>query len=140
MIKIKIFSTGKCKETWLELAIDEYTKRMKNDLSFEWILLKDEDKLYKLALQEKDLLALTLEGKEYDSIEFSKQFFHLIEKNQSRLSILIGGAEGIPKQLIEKVPQICLSKLTWSHQTVRLLLLEQIYRAYTIRNGSNYHK
>ncbi|NBO23695.1 MAG: 50S rRNA methyltransferase, partial [Chlamydiae bacterium] len=51
-----------------------------------------------------------------------------------------GGAEGIPRNLIEKVPKLSLSKLTWSHQTTRLLLLEQIYRAYTLHEGINYHK
>jgi 23S rRNA (pseudouridine1915-N3)-methyltransferase len=140
MIKIKIYSTGKVKEHWLELALEEYTKRLSKSISIEWVLFKEEDKLYKEALLETNLVALTPDGAEYESIEFSKKLFYLIERNQSRLSILIGGAEGIPRNLIEKVPKLSLSKLTWSHQTTRLLLLEQIYRAYTLHEGINYHK
>ena len=140
MIKIKIFCIGKIKEEWLDLALHEYTKRIQSDLSIEWVVFKDEEKLYKQALLEKDLVALTPEGLELDSIDFSKKLFDLIEKNQSRLSILIGGAEGIPRHLITNIPKISLGSLTWSHQTVKLLIIEQIYRAYTIREGLNYHK
>ena len=140
MLRIKIFTIGKIKEAWLEAALDEYSKRIQQDIVLEWILFKEEEKLYKQALLQDDLIALTPDGNEYDSIEFSKAFFQIIEKNQSRISILIGGAEGIPRHLINKTPKFSLSKLTWSHQTTRLLLVEQIYRAYTIYKGKNYHK
>ena len=140
MLRIKIFTIGKIKEAWLEAALDEYSKRIQQDIVLEWILFKEEEKLYKQALLQDNLIALTPDGNEYDSIEFSKAFFQIIEENQSRISILIGGAEGIPRHLINKVPKFSLSKLTWSHQTTRLLLVEQIYRAYTIYKGKNYHK
>lgn len=140
MIKIKIFSTGKIKEAWLQDAIDEYLKRIQNSISIEWILFKDEEKLYKQAFLEKDLIVLSPDGLELDSIQFSKQIFQLIEKNQSRLTVLIGGAEGIPRSLIKNTPCFSLSKLTWTHQTVRLMLIEQLYRAYEIMRGSAYHK
>lgn len=140
MIKIKIFSTGKIKEAWLQSAIEEYSKRMQSNLSIEWSLFKDEEKLYKHAFLEKDLIVLSPDGIELNSEEFSKQIFQLVEKNQSRLSILIGGAEGIPRNLIKTTPSFSLSRLTWSHQTVRLLIIEQLYRAYEIMKGSAYHK
>ncbi len=140
MIKIKIFSIGKIKEPWLASAISEYTKRLQSEVTIEWILFKDEQKLYTQAFLEKDLIALSPDGVELDSTSFSKNFIHLIQKNQSRLSILIGGAEGIPRHLLKNTPSFSLSKLTWSHQTVRLLLLEQLYRAFEIKKGSAYHK
>ncbi len=140
MIKIKIFSTGKIKESWLQGAIEEYSKRMQNNFSIEWVLFKDEEKLYKQAFLEKNLIALSPDGIELKSEDFSKQIFQLIEKNQSRLTILIGGSDGIPRNLIKETPCFSLSKLTWSHQTVRLLIIEQLYRAYEITKGSAYHK
>ena len=140
MIKIKIFSVGKIKEAWLESAMSEYTKRLQSEVSIEWVLFKDEEKLYKNAFLEKDLVALSPDGAEMDSVDFSKNLMKLIEKNQSRLSILIGGAEGIPRHLLKNVPTFSLSKLTWTHQTVRLLIIEQLYRAFEIAKGSSYHK
>lgn len=140
MIKIKIISTGKFKEEWLRLAIDEYQKRLSPWMQFEWVIFKSEEELYKEAQKEKNLISLSPDGKMYDSEEFSQVFMELIEKNQSRLTLLIGGAFGIPKEILKKTPSFSLSKLTWSHQTVRLLIMEQLYRAYEIQKGSSYHK
>lgn len=140
MIKIKIISTGKFKEEWLKLAIEEYQKRLSPWMQFEWVLFKSEEELYKEAQKEKNLVALSPDGAIYDSEQFSQTVMDLIEKSQSRLSILIGGAFGIPKEILKKVPTISLSKLTWSHQTVRLLIMEQLYRAFEIQKGSSYHK
>jgi 23S rRNA (pseudouridine1915-N3)-methyltransferase len=140
MIKIKIISTGKFKEEWLRLAIDEYQKRLSPWMQFEWVIYKSEEELYKEAQKEKNLISLSPDGKLYDSEEFSQVFMELIEKNQSRLTLLIGGAFGIPKEILKKTPSFSLSKLTWSHQTVRLLIMEQLYRAYEIQKGSSYHK
>jgi 23S rRNA (pseudouridine1915-N3)-methyltransferase len=140
MIKIKIFTIGKNKEEWLTLALNEYLTRLKPYLSVEWCLFKDDAKLYELASLEKNLILLDERGKDFTSIEFSHFLMKEIEIHHSKLSFLIGGAYGIPKEFLEKHPSFRLSSMTWSHQTVRLLLVEQLYRAFEIHKGSPYHK
>lgn len=140
MIKIKIFTIGKNKEEWLNLALSEYLTRLKPYLSVEWCLFKDDAKLYETAALEKHLILLDERGKTFTSLEFSRFIFKEIEVGYSKLSFLIGGAYGIPKEFLEKYPSFRLSSMTWSHQTVRLLFIEQIYRAFEIQKGTPYHK
>lgn len=139
MIKITIISTGRFKEAWLKSAIEEYEKRIQSHILIEWVLYKNEEALYAAARLEPRLVALSPCGKELDSERFSKEIFARLTQGGSRMTLLIGGASGIPKDLLDTVPSYSLSKLTWSHQTVRLLLVEQLYRAYTLEKGLPYH-
>lgn len=141
MIKVKILTIGKTKEKWLDDALDEYIKRMKPSLTLEWNLLKNDQQLIDSALKEPSFICLDVQGRLLSSEEFA-QFFHLtIEKNGSRLCLIIGGAEGLPEKLKQKADAlISLSPLTFTHQITRLVLIEQIYRALEIKKGSSYHK
>lgn len=137
--KIKIISPGKIKEKWLDEAMAEYIKRLKNSLEIESVWVKNDAQLLDVALKEKSLICLDPVGKLYDSSKFSQYLIQQLIENDSRLSIVIGGPEGLPAKLKE-YPLLSLSPLTLTHQMVRLLLVEQIYRAIEIEKGSKYHK
>lgn len=137
---ITVYSVGKTKERWLEEACSEYIKRLTpyTGISFEWA--KDDAQLLKLTSKERLLLCLDPEGKQQTSEQFSVWLLQLLEKGGARLGIVIGGPEGLPTSLRENSQLLSFSKMTFTHQCVRLLLLEQIYRAFEIERGSPYHK
>ena len=141
MFKLTIITIGKNKEKWLQEALFEYEKRLKNQAVFHWVLLKDEKSLIKQALKEKSFILLDLEGKELDSPSLAEKLEKLLETEKSQLSFVIGGDTGVPVILREKaLMRLRLSKLTFTHQICRLILLEQIYRSFEILRGSGYHK
>ena len=141
MFKIKIFTIGKTKESWLQEASEEYQKRIKNSIQLDWILLKNDAQLIAALEKEDHWISLDPNGKLFSSEEFSKHLFNQLEKNGSRINLVIGGAEGIPQSIRDKSKElISFSKMTFTHQIVRLILLEQIYRAQEIQKGSGYHK
>ena len=141
MYRIKIFSIGKTKETWLLDAISEYEKRLKAIMPIEWIFTKNNEQLRLLLDKEFFFVALVPSAKEVTSEQFANSLYLWLERFGCRLSFVIGGAEGIPEDLAEKAFQtLSLSKLTFTHQIARLILIEQIYRATEIHKGSEYHK
>lgn len=141
MFKIKVFTIGKTKEAWLQEATDEYHKRIKHHMQVEWVLCKNDEQLIATVEKETSWICLDPKGSLMTSEEFSAFLFSQLEKEGSRLSLVIGGAEGLPKILRDKAKElISLSKMTFTHQITRLVLLEQIYRALEIKKGSGYHK
>lgn len=140
MYKIKILTIGKTKEAWLDEALAEYEKRLKTVAQIELVLAKNDQHLVELASKETALIVLDVVGTAVTSEEFSKLLVNQLEKGGTRLSFVIGGAEGLPPQLQSAPIRISLSKMTYTHQIVRLVLVEQIYRALEIAKGSRYHK
>ncbi|NDD57706.1 MAG: 23S rRNA (pseudouridine(1915)-N(3))-methyltransferase RlmH [Chlamydiae bacterium] len=141
MQKIKIITVGKTKESWLQDAIEEYHKRLKNSITIEWTLAKDTEQLISLARRESYLISLDPLGRQHTSEEFSDFLHSHLVKSGSRLAIIIGGAEGIPEILKQKSQSlISLSKMTFTHQITRLIIIEQIYRSFEIQKASGYHK
>jgi 23S rRNA (pseudouridine1915-N3)-methyltransferase len=140
MLKIKILSVGKTKETWLEEALNEYIKRLKPIASFEFVWAKNDAQLQELAERESLIVCLDPNGSLMDSGQFSVFLHEKLQEGGSRLAFIIGGPEGLPKSLKQKSQLISLSPLTLTHQLTRLILLEQIYRAFEIARGSKYHK
>ncbi len=139
--QIKIFTIGKTKEQWLEEALEEYTQRLKSVLRIEWHLVKDDAQLLRLLEKEKSFIGLDPQGELLESVPFSKQLFRLLAEGGSRLSFVIGGSDGIPPPIKARAKKLLsLSPLTFTHQLTRLVLLEQIYRAFEIEKGSAYHK
>lgn len=150
---IKIIVVGQLKEKYLKEAIAEYTKRIKKYTNLEIIEVKDEGlveeaKAIKLEaekikkhLGEKDyLITLEIEGKEFTSVEFAKKLNDIFIES-SNLVFLIGGSYGLADELKSKAKlHLSFSKMTFPHQLFRVLLLEQIYRAYKINNNESYHK
>jgi 23S rRNA (pseudouridine1915-N3)-methyltransferase len=141
MIKIKIYSLGKIKEDWLQNALDLYEARLKSSISFEWILAKNDEQLKQFLEKETNFICLDPNGKQYSSEDFSVFLIKSMREAHSRLSFVIGGAEGLPSSAkIQAKSLLSLSRMTFTHQITRLILVEQIYRAFEIEKGSAYHK
>ncbi len=140
MYKIKIITIGKSKELWLEDALQEYFKRLKSQVEIDLVLAKNDLQLIAWSEKEPQVNCLDPHGKLMDSQNFSQLLLSELEKGGSRMTFIIGGAEGIPLLLKKQYPLVSLSLLTFTHQLTRLILVEQIYRALEIAKGSKYHK
>ncbi len=144
MIKITLLSVGKTHEPWLEEGLKMYVARMRPMAEFQFVWLKDNRALERILEREfekhKTYVVLDSGGKSFDSVAFSEWFFDAIEKAHSRLTFVIGPAEGLSDAIKKSAFCMSFSKLTFTHQLVRLVLLEQIFRAFEIRKGSKYHK
>ena len=140
MFKIKILSVGKTKEAWLIDAMDEYIKRLTPLALIELSWFKDDQALQAAIEREDAVICLDPQGSHFTSEEFAQFFEKKLLENGSRLSLAIGGSDGFTSAVKKKYPLISLSRLTFTHQLTRLVLLEQIYRAFEILKGSKYHK
>ena len=158
-MKIKIYAIGRIKDFY-KLGADEYVKRLSSYCKIEIVELKDEslpEKPSKKEIQKaidlegkrvvaqlKDgeyLISLDLKKKEYTSEEFAAFICKELESHGANISFVIGGSYGLSDELKSRVnASICLSKMTFPHQLARLILLEQIYRAFKILNNETYHK
>ena len=139
--RIKIISYGKSKEPWLQDALAEYEKRLTSTASISWILAKSEAELEENLNREESFIALDPKGKLFSSEQFSLFLIKTLEEKKSRLTFAIGGPDGFSAKSRAKASHfLSLSPLTFTHQITRLLLLEQIYRAFEITRGSSYHK
>ena len=159
-MKIKIVTVGKLKEKYLKDGIAEYTKRISRFAKLEMIELTDEktpDKASGLENQkiletegerilskvgERDfVVVLAIEGKTLSSEELSKQLEQASIKGYSTLTFIIGGSLGLAPVVKNRANlSVSFGRLTLPHQLMRLVLVEQIYRAFTIQQGSPYHK
>ncbi len=150
---IKIIAIGSIKEKYLKDAIAEYQKRLQKYTSIEIIELKDEsfDEINKTLskeaekikkhISEKDyIITLEIEGKQLDSVEFSKKLEN-IQLETSNITFIIGGSYGLSPEIKGMSNyHLSISKMTFPHQLFRVILLEQIYRAFKIKNNESYHK
>ena len=150
---IKIITVGSLKEKYLKDAIEEYSKRLKKYTNLEIIEVKDEglvneqkaieleaEKIKKYISERDYIITLEIEGKEYTSTEFAKKI-EQIQIENSNIVFIIGGSYGISEDIKEKARlHLSFSKMTFPHQLFRVMLLEQIYRAYKIMNNEKYHK
>ncbi len=139
MIKISIISIGKTKEKWLEDACAEYIKRLQAVVHITYLWARDDAQLIEWVNKEDQVVCLDPQGSLFSSEELSDFLVKSWTSGGSRLCLVIGGATGLPLEL-KKKPLISLSRLTFTHQITRLVLLEQIYRSVEIQKGSNYHK
>ena len=132
-VKIKVLVIKKHNSNWLETAISEYVKRMPS-IKIEWHFLKDEKQLYKNILDNKAnnyFIFLHEHAKQLSSINFATKMQNLIESSNKSICFVIGGSEGFDEDILDKADlKISFSKLTFPNQFCRLLLVEQIYRAF----------
>ncbi len=136
MFKVKVLTIGRCKEEWLKTALNEYEKRLQGKLSLDWLLAKDDSQLIEWSKQES-YIALDPKGELLTSESWAEKMIKL----GLRLNFFIGGAEGLPDQILKNASfKWSLSPLTFTHQITRLILVEQLYRAMEIERGSRYHK
>uniref|UniRef100_A0A7S1PDC6 Ribosomal RNA large subunit methyltransferase H n=1 Tax=Vitrella brassicaformis TaxID=1169539 RepID=A0A7S1PDC6_9ALVE len=135
---------GKCtkKGTWQDIGCEQYRVRMRSalDVKTEWAANRDLSKQHAV-------VCLDVQGDEHTSESFSGLLYSLLQQGGSRVSVVIGGAEGLPDalrpktgQLSGRVRYVSLSRMTFPHELARLILYEQLYRAVEIRKGTNYHK
>ena len=134
MHNIKILTIGKTKEPWLIEALAEYEKRLTPHAKISFELVRSDDALVQKASSEPNPICLDPTGQSHTSESFAA-----LITTHSRHTFVIGGADGLPPPL-RTYPLLSLSPLTFTHQVTRLILYEQIYRAFEINRGSHYHK
>lgn len=159
-MKIKVVTVGKLKEKYLKDGIAEYSKRTSRFAKFEMIELSDEKTPDKASESENQkileiegqrilskiadrdfVIVLAIEGKTFFSEEFSKQLEETSIKGFSTLTFIIGGSLGLSSSVKNRANlSVSFGRLTLPHQLMRLVLVEQIYRAFTIQQGFPYHK
>lgn len=150
---IKIICVGKMKEKYFSLAIEEYYKRISKYTNIEIIEVADEgindkkvvlkkeaDKIIKNIDNKSYIILLDIGGKSYSSMEFANKIDSIL-LHHSNITFIIGGSYGIHEN-IKNMANLCISfsEMTFPHQLFRVLLLEQIYRAFKILNNESYHK
>ena len=157
MIKIKVVCVGKIKEKYFADAVKEYEKRLSRYCQFQIKELKEENfndnptesdvktiikKEGESILKEikGKVILLDIKGKEYSSVEFSTLIKDFVDKGEE-VTFIIGGSYGVSQEVKDKASaKISFSKMTFPHTLFRVMLVEQIYRAYTIINGAKYPK
>lgn len=152
-MKINVIAIGKIKEKYLVDAIAEYSKRMSRYADFNVVELPDapqgktadeQKKIESDALLAKAkgfIVALDFRGKEMSSEDFAHFFKTKCTEGISEFSFLIGGSHGHTDELRQKADMlISFGKMTFPHQLFRVMLAEQIYRAFCINAGTPYHK
>lgn len=153
IMKVKIVCVGKIKEPYFESAICEYKKRLSRFCKFEIVEVEEdsfEKNIEKKIETETDLLrqkcsktiiSLDRNGEQISSEQLAKIIHDYEVSGISEISFVIGGSNGIGKSLLEMSSKVVsLGKVTYPHQLFRVILTEQIYRAFTIINNLPYHK
>ncbi len=158
-MKISIICVGKIKEKYFTMAIDEYCKRLSKYIKLniveipdekapenlsladeENIKLKEGEKILK-SIKDEFVVALCIEGKQLDSVSLSNFIQDNMNKGISHISFVIGGSLGLHKSVTDRANfKLSFSKMTFPHQLMRVILLEQIYRAERILKNEPYHK
>ncbi len=155
-----IICVGKIKEKFYSEAINEYIKRLKAYIKLQIIEVDDEREPNQLSqknidiilekegsrisqkLQNRDyIIALTITGNQFSSENLASKIIKLKTENYNRIVFLIGGSLGLSNNLIKKAnEEMSFSKMTFPHQLVRVILLEQLYRSEKIQSNERYHK
>jgi 23S rRNA (pseudouridine1915-N3)-methyltransferase len=159
-MKISVICVGKLKEKYLSMGVAEYAKRLGRYCSLQFIELADEkipdnaSEVLKNVIKKKEgeriikslkpdtySIALAIEGCILSSEEFANKIEKLGESGHGHISFIIGGSIGLSEEVLDRVDEkISFSCMTFPHQLMRVILLEQIYRACRINNHHPYHK
>ncbi len=159
-MNISIISVGKLKEKYLKAGIDEYLKRLSSYAKVEVIEVSDEkapevlsvaemelvknkegEKLLAKLSQETYVIALAIDGKMKSSEELADTIDKLATYGKSKIAFVIGGSLGLSNEVLQRADEkLSFSKMTFPHQLMRLILLEQVYRAFRINRNEPYHK
>jgi 23S rRNA (pseudouridine1915-N3)-methyltransferase len=155
-MNVQLIVVGKTEEKWLQEAISQYTGRVGHYVNFKIEVipsLKNAKNLTDSILKQKEgemllskisntdyLVVLDENGKQFTSVEFSSNLQGYMNAGHKRVVFMVGGAFGFSTQVYERAnAKMSLSKMTFSHQMIRLLFVEQLYRAMTILKGEKYH-
>lgn len=159
-MKITLITVGKIKEKYLEDAIAEYSKRLSRYCKLEIVQVADEKtpdragEVMEEQIKDKEgekilshvkdgayVIALAIDGRMVSSEELAELIDGLGVRGESHIQFVIGGSLGLSKKVLGRADyKLSFSKMTFPHQLMRVILLEQIYRSYRIINGEPYHK
>ena len=159
-MRITVITVGKIKEKYLKDAIDEYSKRLSKYCKLEIIEVADEktpdnasetledairskeaERIIKYMKDDAFVITLEINGKQLSSEELADKIDKLGVQGTSHIIFIIGGSIGLGQEVLQKSNfALSFSKMTFPHQLMRVVLLEQIYRSYRIINGEPYHK
>ncbi len=159
-MKITILTVGKVKEQFYRQAIEEFQKRLSRYCKLEIIEVADEktpdraSEAEEIQIKEKEgqrllkyikddvwVCALAIDGQMLDSIELSRKLEQTAVNGTSHMMFVIGGSLGLTAEILNRADfKLSFSKMTFPHQLMRVILLEQIYRAYRIMHKEPYHK
>ena len=159
-MKITVLCVGKVKEKFYRDAIDEFAKRLSRYCKLEIVEVSDEkteeqaseteirlvkekegERLLKNIKDDAYVITLCIDGKQLDSEELSEKIEKLGIQGTSHIYFVIGGSLGLADAVIKRADyKLSFSKMTFPHQLMRVILLEQIYRSYRIMNNEPYHK
>lgn len=159
-MKITVITVGKIKEKYLKDAIAEYSKRLSRYCKLEILEVADEkipdgaseiveenirekegERILKLIKEDAYVITLEISGKMLTSEELADRIETLGIQGKSHLVFVIGGSIGLGREVLRRSDYaLSFSKMTFPHQLMRVILLEQIYRSYRIINGEPYHK
>ena len=150
---INIVAVGKIKEKALTSLIEEYVKRISGYSKILITEVADEandrndvkeiegQRILKQIKDDAYVILLDLQGKEIDSVQFSKLIQDINTYHASNITFVIGGSLGVSEQVRKRADyRLKISEMTFPHNLARLIILEQIYRAYKIANNETYHK
>lgn len=160
MLNVSVIAVGKIKEKYFTDAIAEYSKRLGRYCRLTVTEVRDEPTPEKPSGRETELIlqkegariaekisdsayviALCIEGKMLDSVELSKEIDRLAASCRSSITFVIGGSMGLSDEIKNRADlKLSFSKMTFPHQLMRVILLEQLYRAFNISGGGKYHK
>ena len=159
-MKITVITVGKIKEKFLKDAIAEYSKRLSKYCKLEIVEVADEktpdnasevvedairskeaERILKYVKDDAFVITLEINGKQLSSEELADKIDKLGVQGTSHIIFIIGGSIGLGQEVLQKSNYaLSFSKMTFPHQLMRVVLLEQIYRSYRIINGEPYHK
>ena len=157
---IDIIAVGKVKEKYVNEGIKEYTKRLSRYTSLNIIEVDDEKAPEKLSNRDKDIIkkkegerilnkitqdsyviALSIDGKGLSSEEFADKINNFMIEGSSHITFIIGGSLGLSDEVLKRAQmKLSFSKMTFPHQLMRMILLEQVYRSFRIIRNEPYHK
>lgn len=160
MLKIKLVCLGKLKEDYLKAACNEYKKRLSAFCNLEIVeieperlsekpslaqidaaLKKEAAKILSNIPERSEVFAMCIEGKQLESEAFAEKIESLPIRGVDTLCFVIGSSFGLDDSIKQKAAvKLSMSKMTFPHQLARVMLLEQLYRAFMINNHSTYHK
>tara|TARA_B100001113_G_scaffold84035_1_gene66848 strand:+ start:2794 stop:3261 length:468 start_codon:yes stop_codon:yes gene_type:complete len=153
-MKIKCIAIGKTKSQDFSSLIKSYLNKINHYINFEFIILneiksiknksiqknKEAEAILKNIKADSHIILLDENGKELSSVFFSKFIQHHLNSSKKEIIFIIGGAYGFSDKLLKRANEkISLSKMTFSHQMVRIIFLEQLYRSFTILKNEPYH-
>ncbi len=159
-MNISVVTVGKLKEKYLKQGIEEYVKRMKqyakidiieipdekapetlSDLEMLQVKAKEGERILAKISDDTHVIALAIEGKMKSSEQLAETLDHLATYGKSKVAFVIGGSLGLSQEVMKRADDtLSFSKMTFPHQLMRLILVEQIYRAFRINRGEPYHK